>query len=171
MEYVTAISKGNRQPVIIGRRRIRLIFDRWLVERVAADSALLSCHTHTVIDYYYNQCDRKRKRIIGVQVVLTYCIRADIPRPHCHRVPLLDFKSRSISRRWLCSWFCLCGSTLQTNKINKYGERRGKSMSYPQDQHNIHDTVLWCGVVWRVVMVVQTSQSSFIHSFISSATK
>ena len=38
---VTAIAKGNAQPVVIGRRRIRLVLDRGFVERIAANGALL----------------------------------------------------------------------------------------------------------------------------------
>ena len=39
VEDVAAVPKGNRQPVLIGRRRVGLVLNAWLVERVAANRA------------------------------------------------------------------------------------------------------------------------------------
>jgi hypothetical protein len=40
MKNMTAIPEGNRQTIIICRRWIRLIFNRWFVERITTDGTL-----------------------------------------------------------------------------------------------------------------------------------
>ena len=40
MKDVTAITKGNAQSIIIGRRRIGLVLNRRFIERIAANGAL-----------------------------------------------------------------------------------------------------------------------------------
>lgn len=43
MKDVAAIAKGDRQAVLVGGRRIGLVFDARLVERIAANGALYCC--------------------------------------------------------------------------------------------------------------------------------
>ena len=42
MKDVTAVAKGNRKTVVVGRRRIGLVLDRRFVEGIAANGALQS---------------------------------------------------------------------------------------------------------------------------------
>lgn len=51
MENMSAIPKCNRQPIIIRGRRICLIFDRWFIERVTADSTLFTAEKQNKRDW------------------------------------------------------------------------------------------------------------------------
>ena len=99
MKDVTTISKSNWQSIVIGWRRVGLIFDRRFVEWITANSAL----HHETRKLWVNNHSFFHDYRIG-RWHQTHRVCTNVPWPHSHRIPFLYFKPWR-GRSWLCCRF------------------------------------------------------------------